>query len=130
MVDLLLELVLEVVGEALFAITGAVLAAAIDDDDHANNVMAAIGHALMGATAGGLSLVILRQQVTPYFGMPGISLFVAPACTGLLLDSVGRWWVRSGNVRMALVTFRGGFVFALAMAFVRFGYFYHPWNWL
>jgi hypothetical protein len=33
---------------------------------------------------------------------------------------MGRWWEWRGNVRMALFTFRGGFVFALAMTLVRF----------
>jgi hypothetical protein len=129
-VEFLLELVIEVLGEALFAIAGAVLQEAISDEDQAQRVPAAVGHVLMGCIAGAVSLVILQRQVVPYVGPHGFSLIIAPVATGALLECLGRWWVRRDNVRMALFTFRGGFCFAFGMAVVRFAYFERAWTWL
>jgi hypothetical protein len=35
---------------------------------------------------------------------------------------LGGLWVRRGHVRTALFTFKGGFLFALGMALLRFAY--------
>src|SRR5438128_93858 len=123
MLEFLIEFVVEVLGEILFAIAGAALAEAISDHRQANPRLAAIGHALMGAIAGGISLLVLRRQLIAQPPLPGVSLVLAPLCTGAVLNLLGDWSERRGNVRMALFTFWGGFWFALAMAIVRFLYF-------
>ncbi len=130
MLEALLELLIDVLGEALFAMAGAVLTEAISDESQSRRPLAAIGHVLMGAIAGAISLLVLRRQVTEHLVIPGTSLVLAPICTGVLLELLGRWWVRRGNVRMVLFTFWGGFCFALAMAAVRFAYFERVWTWL
>ena len=120
-------------GEALFALAGAVISAAfeeaVSDEGQSHKVLASIGHFLMGTIAGAVSLLVLRRQVVGSRAIPGVSLILAPLCTGALLDLLGRWWVRRGNVRMALFTFWGGFWFALGMAVVRFAYFARAWTW-
>jgi hypothetical protein len=125
--------VVEVFGEALFTIAGAVISAAFEeansDENQSHRALAAIGHVLMGAVAGVVSLLILRREMVAHLVIPGASLILAPACTGALLELLGRWWVRRGNVRMALFTFWGGFCFAFGMALVRFAYFERPWIW-
>ena len=127
MLETLLELLIEVLGEALFAMAGAVLEEAISDESQSQRPLAAIGHVLMGAVAGAISLLVLRRQVVHHLVIPGASLILAPICTGALLELLGRWWVRRGNVRM-LFTFWGGFCFALGMAAVRFAYFEYLWT--
>ncbi len=133
MLEALLELVVEVLGETLFAMAGAVLQAsfeeAVSDDSRSHRALAAIGHVLMGAAAGAISLLVLKAQVVHHFIVPGTSLIVAPICTGALLEVLGSWWVRRCNVRMVLFTFWGGFSFALGMAVVRFGYSERVWTW-
>ena len=133
LIGALLELLVEVLGEALFAMAGAVVKAAfreaISDEDQSTRALAAIGHCLMGAIAGGVSLLLLQREVVRHVVFPGMSLILAPICTGALLEFLGRWWVRRGNVRMALFTFWGGFYFALGMAVVRFAYLERPWTW-
>jgi hypothetical protein len=84
----------------------------------------------MGATAGAISLAVLHRQVFTNVLVPGASMILGPICTGALMNLLGRWWVRRGNVRMALFTFWGAFCFALGMASVRFAYFERPWTWL
>ena len=64
----------------------------------------------MGTMAGAISLLVLRRQVFANRVVPGVSLILAPVCTGALMDLLGRWWVRRGNIRMARFTFRGAFV--------------------
>jgi hypothetical protein len=133
MLEALLELLVEVLGEALFAVAGAVVQAAFEeaasDETQSHRALAAIGHVLMGGIAGAISLLVLRREVVAHLLIPGTSLIVAPICTGALLELLGRWWVRRGNVRMVLFTFWGGFSFALGMAVVRFVYFERPWTW-
>ncbi len=129
MLEALLELLVEILGEALFAIAGAVLEEAVSDESQSHRPAAAIGHVLMGIVAGAISLFVLRRQVVQHLVIPGTSLILAPICTGALLELLGRWWVRRGNVRMVLFTFWGGFCFALGMAAVRFAYFERVWTW-
>src|SRR5262249_6663019 len=130
LIEALLGLVVEVLGEAVFAIAGAVLEQAITDESQPNRVLAAIGDWLIGVAAGGISLLILRRQMIAPVMIPGASLIIAPLCTGALLEALGRWWVRRGYVRMALFTFWGGFWFCLGMSGRRFVSFGRPWTWL
>ena len=130
MLDALLELFVEVLGEALFAIAGAVFEEAVSDENQSHRPSAAIGHVLMGVVAGAISLLVLKRPLVHQFVVPGTSLILAPVCTGALLELLGRWWVRRGNVRMVLFTFWGGFCFALGMAAVRFAYSVRVWTWL
>jgi hypothetical protein len=108
--------------EVLFAVLAAILEEAISDDEQSHRGMAAIGHLLMGAAAGAVSLLVFRFPLVAHPPIRGASLLLAPILTGGVLELLGRWWVRRGNVRMALFTFRGGFAFALGMALVRFVY--------
>ena len=127
MIGVLIELLLEIAGETLFAMAGAVLTAALEPsrtgEDRSRRWLAGIGHVVMGAAAGVVSLLVLQQRVVPHATVPGASLLLAPLFTGLLLEWLGRWWTSRGNVRLALFTFRGGFLFALGMAAVRFSFF-------
>ncbi len=127
-IDVIVGLLVECLGEILFAIAGAVLQEAVSDQDQSNRWLATVGYCLMGAVAGAISLLVLHRQLSPRLVLPGASLIAAPVCTGILLNVLGGWWVRRGNVRMALLTFWGGFWFALAMATVRLAYFEHLWT--
>jgi hypothetical protein len=122
-------LIVELFGEILFGIAGAVLEEAISDEEQARKVPAAIGHLLMGMIAGVVSLLVLQRRVIQQPSILGTSLIVAPLSTGLVLEFLGKWWVRRGNVRMALFTFWGGFWFALGMAAIRFVYLERAWTW-
>ena len=84
---------------------------------------------MIGTMAGVISLLVLRRQVFANRVVPGVSLILAPVCTGALMDLLGGWWIRRGNIRMALFTFWGAFWFALGMALVRLAYFERPWTW-
>ena len=124
MLDFVFGVLFEFVAETLFAIAGSALAEALGDDEQSNPALAGIGHVLMGIVAGGISLLLLRRQLIAAPPVPGVSLLVAPVCTGLALQALGDWSVRRGHVRSALFTFRGGFWFAAGMAATRFAYFY------
>jgi uncharacterized membrane protein YeaQ/YmgE (transglycosylase-associated protein family) len=128
-IDILFALIGEILGEVLFGVVGAVLQEAVSDEDQSQRVAAAAGHLLLGAVAGVVSLLLLRQRIVRPW-IPGVSLILAPLGTGVLLDALGRSWVRRGNVRMALFTFRGGMCFGLGMAIVRFVYVERAWTWL
>jgi hypothetical protein len=126
-IDILRDLFGDVLGEVIFGLAAAVLSAgfveAISDDGQSNRVLAGIGHLTMGLVAGALSLFVLQHPVVRNVSIPGASLVFGPIGTGAVFEVLGRWWVRRGNVRMALFTFRGGACFALGMALLRFTYF-------
>ena len=116
-------------GEILFGLAAAVLSAAfveaISDDGQSNKLLAGIGHITMGVIAGAVSLLVLQHQIVHNVPIPGASLVSGPIVTSGVFEVLGRWWVRRGNVRMALFTFRGGACFALGMALLRFT----PFKW-
>jgi hypothetical protein len=129
MIEFLLEFLVEVLGETLFAVAGMLLEEALSDEAQATPLFAAAGQFLIGLVAGGISLLLLQHRVVAHAVVPGASLLLAPLGTGMLMEILGRWTVRRGNVRAALLTFRGGFSFALGMAVVRFAYFEKAWTW-
>jgi hypothetical protein len=47
------------------------------------------GPVLMGTMAGAISLLVLRRQVFANGVVPGVSLILAPVCTGALMDLLG-----------------------------------------
>jgi hypothetical protein len=51
-----------------------------------------------------------------------INLLITPLVAGLVMGTVGRWRVRHGDTLLRLDTFVYGFLFAFAMALVRFVY--------
>jgi len=85
-----------------------------------NPLLCAIAYILLGAAFGGLSLKIAPHPFFHRSALPGISLFLAPIATGLLMETVGEWQRRSGKSASSIESFRYGFAAALGMALVRF----------
>jgi hypothetical protein len=86
LIEALLDLVVEVLGETLFTIAGAVISAAfeeaISDENQSHRALAAI-HVLMGAVAGVVSLLILTREMVAHLVIPGMSLILAPVARAL-----------------------------------------------
>lgn len=76
--------------------------------------------ALAGCAAGLISIGAFPHPIFGTHHVHGISLLISPIAAGLGMSFVG-WIVRRGGGRRSRIeTFRYGFVFALAMAIVRF----------
>ena len=86
----------------------------------AHPVLAGIGVIILGALAGLVSSLLLPTRIFGAFPVRGISLFVSPLITGVLMDQYGQWRERRGGQRSFVATFWGGALFAFSMALVRF----------
>lgn len=85
-----------------------------------NPIFAAIGYALLGSIAGGISLLIFPNSLARSENFHGLSLFISPVLTGLAMAGLGWFLERSDKRRLRLDSFVFGFIFALPLALVRF----------
>ncbi len=124
-------MILEIFGQIIFEIAASFGWESLKDslrrEREATPFLAGVGQLLMGAAAGGLSLVVFGARLTRPAVFPGISLIASPIGTGLAMHWLGELWRSRGEDRPAMFTFRGGATFAFGMALVRFLYFERPW---
>jgi len=85
-----------------------------------NPWFAAIGYALFGAIAGGLSLLFLPDLLVHSHSLQMINVILTPIAAGLAMMAMGAWRRRRDQDIIRLDKFAYGYLFALAMALVRF----------
>jgi hypothetical protein len=116
----MLEFLFEVVGEFLLQ---AVIEVLVELGVHSlaepfrrrpSPWLAAFGYTLFGAAAGGLSLLLFPQHLTPE-GWRIAHLLATPVAVGIGMMLLGRWRARRGDTVL-----RCGYLFALSLALVRF----------
>lgn len=81
---------------------------------------AAIGYAVMGGVAGFLTLALFPDAFVHSADGRAINLLVTPVLAGLAMAAVGAWRDRRGDARLRIDRFAYGYLFALALALVRF----------
>ncbi|MBK6942078.1 MAG: hypothetical protein IPH13_18010 [Planctomycetes bacterium] len=81
--------------------------------------LAAIGYALLGAIAGGISLQFFPAHLLQNPAARIANLLLTPLAAGAAMTGLGRWRRRKGQRIIQLDTFAYGCLFALAMAIVR-----------
>lgn len=85
-----------------------------------NPWLAALGYAIFGALAGGLSLLVFPAHLTPA-GLPRLAnLLLTPLAVGLCMSAMGAWRSKRGDILLRIDRFSYGYLFALTMALVRF----------
>ena len=115
--ELIAAAVLDLASRALLGLFRGVVEAVKD-----NRALMGVIYALLGALAGGLSLLVLphplirRDHPT---GFHGISVLISPIVAGFVLSAVGGILRRQGKKVTPVETFGYGFAFALGMAIVR-----------
>lgn len=122
--EFFLEAFLELIAAALLELGSrallvlfASLAEAIKED----RLLASVMYALLGASAGALSLLFFPRPLIPHSTrLHGISLLVSPTITGFVLSVLGGILRRMGKKLTPIATFGYGFAFALGMALIRF----------
>jgi FtsH-binding integral membrane protein len=85
-----------------------------------NPWFAAVGHVLLGAIAGLISLLIFPALLIHSHNAQLASLFLTPLLAGGTMSLVGSWRRRRGQPVMRIDRFAYGYLFAVAMALVRF----------
>jgi multisubunit Na+/H+ antiporter MnhG subunit len=82
--------------------------------------LAAIGYAILGASAGWLSLLLLPTTLIHHAAGRVINLVLTPIGAGLLMSVIGAWRLRRDQELIRLDRFGYGFLFALGTTVVRF----------
>jgi hypothetical protein len=122
--ELLLQLFVEVALQLAFEFAAAIGWRAVERtiSGDSQTLIDPLRHFLVGIVAGAISLLVYSHRLTPFRFVPGASLLLAPLGTGIIMEALGRLGATRGRLRMALFTFKGGFLFALGMALLRFAY--------
>lgn len=115
--EILGEFLLQVVGEALIELGFHSLAEPFQKPP--NPWLAAIGYALFGAILGGLSLLAFPNNLVPE-PWRLMNLVATPFAVGGLMVAMGAWRARRGQPVLRIDRFAYGYLFALALALVRF----------
>ena len=118
----ILEVLIPIVGEFSVEILVYCLGEPFRARERRNAVLAGIGYFLIGLMLGGVSLLIFPQSFVRSERFHGINLLITPIVSGLVMGAFGRWRERHGKIILRLDSFVYGFVFAFAMALVRFVY--------
>jgi len=82
--------------------------------------IAAIGYVLIGTAVGGLSLLPLPRHLVPAGPLRVLNLVTSPIAAGVFMAIVGYWRARRGDAVFQIDRFLYGFLFAAAVALVRF----------
>lgn len=115
--EILGEFLLQALGEALLEIGLHALAAPFKRTP--NPWLAALGYLLFGALLGGLSLLLFPHYLVPPPWRLA-NLFLTPFAVGGLMVAMGHWRARRGEEVLRINRFVYGFLFAAALAVVRY----------
>lgn len=114
--EILLQLVLEILGEV------GLRSLAAPFRREPQPLFAAIGYALFGAGAGGISLWLFPTLFIPSAAGRIAGLVLTPVVSGLVMAALGAWRRNRGQQLVRLDRFAYGYLFALALALVRWAF--------
>ncbi len=120
LVQVLGELLLQLVAEVALELGLEGIARTADRSRSANPALAFLGYGLLGATAGGLSLIWFPASFILSPTWQVVNLVMTPLLAGWLMGAIGKARGRHRGAHTRLSTFLSGFGFALAMALVRY----------
>ena len=112
------ELLLQAIFEALFELGLHSLTDTLKRPK--NPLFSAIGFIMWGAMAGGISLLLFPISLIADPLLRGVNLIATPVFAGALMTFVGRVRSKRGQALVRLDRFGYAFIFAFAMALVRF----------
>jgi len=126
--EVLLEILVQFVGEVLLQVVFEVLAEAglrVFQEPFRkppNPWLAAVGYGVMGAILGAISLLILPGLLMASREAQIANLILTPLVAGAVMAAIGAWRRRRHQELIRLDRFAYGYLFALAMALVRFSF--------
>jgi hypothetical protein len=114
------ELLLQVILEALFELGLHSFGNWFHRPKPLHPSLAATGYAILGAVAGAISLWAFPQQFIAAVWLRNLNLVVTPVAAGAVMGVIGTWRRARHKEVIRLERFAYGFLFAFAMAVVRF----------
>lgn len=109
-----------IVGEILIEFGFASVGEPFRQRSRAHPVLAGAGVLLLGGLAGAITRFIWPARIFQPGPVRGVTLFLSPLVTGVVMDRYGEWREGLGASRSYIATFWGGALFAFGMALVRF----------
>lgn len=119
-VQLLAELLLQFFGELIAELIGRSMKEPFRRPKPVHPLLAAIGYGIFGVIAGAVSLWMLPALFISEEWLRIVNLIITPIAAGLIMARLGAWREMRDQETIRLDTFAYGFIFALAMALVRF----------
>jgi hypothetical protein len=116
--ELLLEFILQIVGEALFELGLHALAEPFRRPP--NPWLAGAGYLLFGAILGAISLWLFPSYMVTNAALRWVNLALTPLSAGACMAAIGQWRANRGQLRLRIDRFSYGYLFALSLALVRF----------
>jgi hypothetical protein len=120
LLQFLAEMVLQIVAEAFAELGVRSMREPFRLPEPLHPALAAIGYAIFGAMAGAISLWLFPSLFISAGWQRMLNLLLTPIAAGLAMGALGAWRRRRGEVLIRLDRFGYGFLFALAMAIVRY----------
>ena len=120
LLQLIAEVVLQIVFEALAELGLHSLREPFRRPEPLHPVFAAIGYAIFGAIAGGISLWLFPHLFISAQWLRVANLLATPLAAGAVMGAFGAWRRRRNEDLIRLDRFGYGFLFAFTMAVVRF----------
>jgi hypothetical protein len=114
------ELVVQVVFEALAELGVHALRRRRPDRPPPHPLLAVLGHLVLGAAAGGLSLLIFPGSFVHGMALRIANLVLTPLALGVIMGVLGAWRRRHDQSLVRLDHFGYAYAFAVALAGVRF----------
>lgn len=115
------EMLVQIIGEALFEL-GIRGVREMFRRPPPSPALAAVGYAILGAIAGAISLWLFPGLFIKSGWARWLNLLLTPIAAGAAMAGIGRLRRKKGQAIIRLDTFAYGFLFALAMAAVRFAW--------
>jgi hypothetical protein len=119
----LLQAVFDILAQGVFEVMAEIglrsLAEPFRRSQPINPVLAGLGYLIYGAIAGGFSLLLPKMFTAPWW-LRLLNVIITPVACGFIMAKVGRIRERRGDRPMRIDTFMYGYLFALAMAIVRY----------
>src|SRR6267143_4967544 len=118
--EFFIEFILQLVGEVFVEVALQRFSGAAWAHKNFDATRAVLMYFGLGVITGWLSIMIFPHSFIRSSRLHGISLLITPLLAGLTMSGIGWARQRQGKPVMRLDTFGYGFVFAFAMATIRF----------
>jgi len=118
--EILGEVILQLILEFLVSLLARAGRKVISTSARQSRIFSGFLFAVFGASAGLVSVRIFPHPLVHPSRFHGISLLISPVITGLVMFATGRLEQKFGRKPTQIETFWIGFIFAFAIALVRF----------
>lgn len=118
--EVLFEAVFEIACEGLASLLTRAMSKLFNTISDVNPVVTALALGMLGVLVGFLSVVVYPHPLVHPSRLHGVSVIASPLITGFVMSQWGRLLRKHGRRVMPIESFGYGFVFAFAMALVRF----------